>query len=80
MIQFHKNIILFFPNSQYEIEAEEYEKMDPASKCPPHLLEILNYQSCLPIPSIHVRYMKFCDVSSEGFIGRNVLVVIKLKI
>ena len=79
-IQFHKNIILFCPNSQSEIEVEEYEKMDPALKCPPQLLEILIYQSCLPPPSLHVRYMKFCEVSGDGFIGRKILVVTKLKI
>ena len=80
MMNFHNKIILFVKNSQYEIEVEEFEKMDPALKCPARQLEILSYQTSLPPPSIHVRYMKFCEVSGDGFIGRNVLVVTELKI
>ena len=64
------------PKTRLEKEKEEYRNMDPSFRCPLHLLEILRYQTKLSDPSVHVRYMKFRQQSTEeGFIGRRVFMV-----
>ena len=66
----HESEGIFFRNKD---ESDKISTLKSSIACPPHLVRILEKQTGLTEPQIHVRYMTFRHQYPTGFVGPHVL-------
>ena len=69
---------MFFRNK--EESSEKISTLKSSIACPPHLVRILEKQTGLTEPQIHVRYMTFRHQYPTGFVGPHVLRILCLDV